>query len=110
MRKSVDLGGLRIIKNDQITSIDLLWLALLGVGQQGVGLILFTRAARMLSAASMGLIVLLEPVLGSLWAWLGTAERPAATTLAGGGVVIAAVLVKQWADRSATGNDPLATP
>ena len=28
----------------------------------------------------------------------------------GGGVVIAAVLVKQWADRSATGNDPLATP
>ncbi len=94
------LGGLPFVHLGEIHAADIGWLALLGVGQQGVGLMLFTVAGRLLPAASMGLITLLESVLGSTWAWLGTRERPTAATISGGLLVIAAVAIKQWADRS----------
>jgi drug/metabolite transporter (DMT)-like permease len=36
-------------------------------------------------------------VLGPLWAWLGAGEAPALATLAGGAVVIAALLLNELA-------------
>ena len=38
---------------------------------------------------------LLEVLLGPLWAWLGVGETPAAATLAGGGVVLAALFLNE---------------
>ncbi len=71
---------------------DLALLIGLGVGQIGLGLIFLTIGARLIPAAEVGLITLLEIVLGPLWVWLSRGERPGATTLAGGAIVLAAVV------------------
>jgi drug/metabolite transporter (DMT)-like permease len=81
---------------------DVLWLALFGAGQIGLGLILLTIGARLIPAAQVALISLLEVVLGPLWAWLAVGERPATATLVGGVIVVAAVVLQA--------RDPAAPP
>ena len=71
---------------------DLLALGLLGGGQIGLGLVLFTIGARLIPAAQVGLITLLEVVLGPLWVWLALSERPGSITLVGGAIVVAAIV------------------
>lgn len=73
---------------------DLGLLVALGVGQMGLGLAFLALGARLIPAAEVALISLLEVVLGPLWVWLARGERPAATTIAGGVVVIAAVAIQ----------------
>ena len=75
---------------------DWLVLAALGVGQMGVGLALLTVGARLIPPAQVAVISLLEIVLGPLWVWLAYDERPTAATVAGGVVVVAAVVVQAW--------------
>jgi drug/metabolite transporter (DMT)-like permease len=72
----------------------------LGVGQMGLGLAFLTLGARLLPAAEVALITLLEVVLGPLWVWLALAERPSTATLAGGAIVIAAVAVQAGAEKT----------
>jgi drug/metabolite transporter (DMT)-like permease len=78
----------------QIGGTDLGLLALLGVTQIGLGLVFLTMAARLIPAAEVALITLLEVVLGPLWVWLALSERPSTATLLGGLVVIAAVVLQ----------------
>jgi drug/metabolite transporter (DMT)-like permease len=73
---------------------DVLWLALFGAGQIGLGVILLTIGARLIPAAQVALISLLEVVLGPLWVWLADGERPSTGTLIGGAVVVAAVILQ----------------
>src|SRR5204863_1960354 len=75
-------------------SRDILLLAALGVGQIGLGLIFLTIGARLIPAAEVALITLLEIVLGPLWVWLALGERPALIALVGGAVVILAVVLQ----------------
>jgi drug/metabolite transporter (DMT)-like permease len=77
-----------------VTDRDLALLVLLGAGQIGLGLAFLTIGARLIPAAEVALISLLEVVLGPLWVWLALSEEPARTTLAGGAVVIVAVLLQ----------------
>ena len=81
---------------------DVWLLALLGVGQIGLGLGCLTIGARLIPAAEVALISLLEVVLAPLWVWLAYEERPAATTLVGGTIVLVAVLVQAGGERPAT--------
>jgi drug/metabolite transporter (DMT)-like permease len=76
---------------------DILLLALLGCFQLGLPCMLLVLAARHLAATEVALLALLEVVLGPLWAWLGAGEVPAATTLAGGAVVIGALVFNELA-------------
>lgn len=69
-------------------------LALLGAGQIGLGLALITVGARLIPAAQVALISLLEVVLGPIWVWLAYAEVPDAATLAGGAIVVAAIVIQ----------------
>jgi len=78
----------------QIGGVDLGLIALLGVTQIGLGLAFLTMAARLIPAAEVALITLLEVVLGPLWVWLALTERPSTATLLGGIVVIAAVVLQ----------------
>ena len=71
----------------------------LGVGQMGLGLLLFTMGARLIVASEVALITLLEVVLGPFWAWVAVGETPALMTVVGGVVVVVAVLV-QTTERS----------
>jgi drug/metabolite transporter (DMT)-like permease len=81
-----DLGAIR--------GDDVGWLASLGIGQIGLGFALLTVGARLIPAAQVGLITLLEVVLGPLWVWLALDERPNALTLVGGAIVIAAIVIQ----------------
>ncbi|HUG77962.1 MAG TPA: DMT family transporter [Burkholderiales bacterium] len=74
---------------------DLALLAFLGFFQLGLPCMLLVIASRRLLAPEIALLGLLEVVLGPLWAWLGAGEVPAAATLAGGGVVLAALVLNE---------------
>ena len=76
----------------EVGAKDLALLAGLGVTQIGLGLIFLTIGARLIPAAEVALITLLEIVLGPLWVWIALGEQPSATTLVGGGIVLAAVV------------------
>ena len=71
---------------------DVALLAGLGVGQIGLGLIFVTIGARLIPAAEVALITLIEVVLGPLWVWLARGEKPSAATLVGGAIVLGAVV------------------
>jgi drug/metabolite transporter (DMT)-like permease len=73
---------------------DIALLAGLGVTQIGLGLIFLSIGARLIPAAEVALITLLEIVLGPLWVWMFLGEQPSATTLAGGAIVLAAVVIQ----------------
>jgi drug/metabolite transporter (DMT)-like permease len=66
----------------------------LGVAQMGLGLAFLTIGARLIPAAEVALITLLEVVLGPLWVWLALSERPSTATLVGGAIVMVAVVLQ----------------
>jgi drug/metabolite transporter (DMT)-like permease len=86
---------------------DLLELMLLGAGQIGLGLVLLTIGARLIPAAHVALISLLEVVLGPLWVWLALAESPTGATLAGGAVIVAAVVIQAGGRRPGDVSEPV---
>ena len=73
---------------------DMALLAVFGVFQMGLALIMFTTGVRLIPSADAGLISVLEAVLAPAWVWLVFAEDPGLMTLIGGTVVVAAVI---WA-------------
>ena len=83
--------------------------AALGVFQMGLGLALLTIGARRLPPAEVALLTLLEVVLGPLWVWLAYSEQPRATTLVGGAIIMAAVVVQATA-REAEDADAVTAP
>jgi drug/metabolite transporter (DMT)-like permease len=78
----------------QVGSKDLVLLVLLGVGQIGLGFVFLTIGGRLIPAAEVALITLLEIVLGPLWVWLVLSEQPGAATLVGGVIVLVAVAIQ----------------
>jgi drug/metabolite transporter (DMT)-like permease len=71
---------------------DVAILAVLGFFQLGLPCMMMVKATRSLSAPEISLLALLEVLLGPIWAWLGAGEIPAQQTLAGGAVVMAALV------------------
>ena len=78
----------------EVPRSDIPELAAMGAGQIGLGLALLTVGARLIPAAQVALITLLEVVLGPLWVWLAYDERPETSTLVGGAIVIVAILIQ----------------
>jgi len=70
----------------------------LGVGQIGLGLVFLTIGGRLIPAAEVALITLLEVVLGPLWVWIFLSEQPGVATLIGGAIVLGAVAIQAGAD------------
>ncbi len=60
----------------------------------GIGNILFIAASRYLYAAEVTLFMLLEFALGPVWVWLFVNETPTAWTLAGGSIIMTAVVAR----------------
>ena len=89
---------------------DLGFLALMGVGQMGLGLAFLTVGARLIPAAEVALITLLEVVLGPLWVWIALGERPALIAVVGGVVVILAVVLQTTENVPARGVQRRAAP
>lgn len=72
---------------------DLLLVALLGLVILPVSLTLITRATHHLPAPEVSLIALLETVLGPLWVWLAVGEVPTTAVIAGGVLIVGAILI-----------------
>jgi drug/metabolite transporter (DMT)-like permease len=76
---------------------DIAILALLGFFQLGLPCMLMVRASRHLAAPELALLTLLEVIEGPLWSWLFAGEAIAPSTLSGGGVVLAALVLNELA-------------
>jgi drug/metabolite transporter (DMT)-like permease len=72
---------------------DFALLAVFGIAQMGLALVMFTAGVRLIPSADAGLISVLESVLGPLWVWIAFDENPGVRTMIGGAVVVCAVVV-----------------
>lgn len=68
----------------------------LGVFQIAVAYFLVTAALRSLPALESSLILLVEPALNPIWAWLLHAEAPGGWAVAGGAIILGATVVRSW--------------
>ena len=84
-----------VLAGDQeISRHDLLLCLLMGAGAVGAGYVLYTTAARRVRAGELSLIVNIELVLGPLWVAIVVSELPGITTLMGGTLIVAAVIIQ----------------
>ena len=74
---------------------DIALLALLGVAQLAVPCLVAVAAARVLPAPEVALLSLLEIVFGVTWTWLGADEAPSRDVLAGGALVLGALVANE---------------
>ena len=65
-----------------------------GFFQVGFGFILITIGARSTPSALVGIIMLIEAVLGPLWAWMFVNETPPIVVLFGGTIIVATVILQ----------------
>ena len=79
----------------QATAHDIGLLALLGLVQLAIPCVLSVLCARVLKAPEIALLALLEVIFGILLAWLGADEVPTQAVLAGGALVIGALVVNE---------------
>lgn len=75
----------------------------LGVFQIALAYVFVTAALRAIPALEAALILLVEPVLNPVWAWIVQGERPGPWALLGGGLILGATAVKGWLDARAPG-------
>jgi DME family drug/metabolite transporter len=70
----------------------------LGVFQIALAYVLVTRALETIPALEASLILLIEPVLNPVWAWVFQGERPGVWALVGGGVILGATTLRSVLD------------
>jgi DME family drug/metabolite transporter len=73
-------------------------LGFLGVLQLGVPYVFITRAVPHLRALEVALLMLIEPVLNPVWAWLVHGETPGPATLVGGALILGATVLRSVID------------
>jgi drug/metabolite transporter (DMT)-like permease len=81
--------------------IDIALLATFGLLQVGLGLTLFALGSRLLPSGQASLIATLETPLMAFWVWLAFTEVPAFRALAGGALVMGAVIADIIGDHRA---------
>ena len=74
-----------------ISSLQLVYLAIIGLVQVPFAFIMLTIAPRFANSAEVQLVYLLESILGPLWVWLVIHETPPLNTIVGGSMLLASV-------------------
>ena len=77
-----------------VSSYDIFLGFIAGFFQVGLGFIFITVGAKTTPSALVGIIMLTEAILGPLWAWLFINETPPLVVLAGGSIVLIAVVLQ----------------
>jgi DME family drug/metabolite transporter len=62
----------------------------------GLGYVCLTRSIRHVPAVDVATLLLVEPVLNPVWAWLIHNERPSGTALTGGAIIMVAAFAGSW--------------
>lgn len=88
------------IKAPSPTATEHIMLAYLGFIQIGVGYLLFTYGQRRIPALETSLISMLEPILNPVWVVLWYGERPSTWSIAGGAIILIALVLRQWYTRT----------
>lgn len=83
----------------ELTFKNLAGISFMGIIQIGLASLFFAYGIRRLSAVQAMLTATLEPVLNPVWVFFLLGERPAASALLGGALIILAVLVSALPDR-----------
>ncbi len=81
-----------------IGAADWATLAYLGVFQVALAYVFLTRGVGQLPALDASLLLLVEPGLNPVWAWVVHGERPSGLALGGGALILGATAMKAWAD------------
>jgi drug/metabolite transporter (DMT)-like permease len=63
--------------------------------------VFFSRAVPQVRAIEVSLLLLLEPVLNPLWAWLVHGETPGPYAVLGGAIILGATAQHAWSARAA---------
>ncbi len=74
-----------------ITSVQLVYLGIIGFILVPFAFIIFTIAPRYANSAEVQLVYLLESILGPLWVWLVIRETPSLNTIVGGSMLLLSV-------------------
>lgn len=69
---------------------------LLGVPQLAFGFICITIGSRTTPAVTVGLLMLLESICGTLWVWIFLNEIPPLSVIIGGTIIIVAIITKTF--------------
>jgi drug/metabolite transporter (DMT)-like permease len=77
----------------------------LGVFQIGLAYVFLTRAMRRTPALEASLLLLAEPAMNPVWAWLVHGERPAALAILGGVLILSATIGRSLAHAQCTEGD-----
>jgi drug/metabolite transporter (DMT)-like permease len=76
------------------STTDWLIVAYLGIFQIGMAYVFLVRGVRGIRALEVSLLLVLEPVLNAVWAWLIHAEQPGPWSLAGCALILIGVLIQ----------------
>ena len=82
------------------TTTDWLWIAYLGLGQVGLAYVFVTRATPHVPAVQIALILMIEPTLNPVIAWLVHDEVPSPSSLVGGASILCAVALQTGGRRT----------
>lgn len=92
----VAAGSAFFVPTFALAGKDVLWVGLLGLVILPLAFGLISVGPRYLPAAEVSLIMLLETVLGPLWAWLVLTEVPETATLIGGTILVGTLFLHGW--------------
>ena len=81
-----------------VTVVDIVTVLFLGIVQIGIAYLLLSRALKRVGALEASLLLMVEPALNPLWTWLVHGEAPGHWSLAGGGMILGATVLKSVLD------------
>tara|TARA_B100000575_G_C23003210_1_gene578009 strand:+ start:100 stop:963 length:864 start_codon:yes stop_codon:yes gene_type:complete len=91
--------GYFLSESFEFTQHDIFMGFLLGVPQLALGFICITIGSRTTASATIGILMLMETLLGPLWVWIFLNEIPPLSVFIGGAVIISAIILKSFDKR-----------
>jgi drug/metabolite transporter (DMT)-like permease len=85
-----------------ISAVTLGYIAIFGMLQNAIGLVLYAMGSRHVPAAEATFLAALEVPMTPFWVWLIFSETPSSATITGGAIVLAAMfghIVMEWRGR-----------
>ena len=89
-----------MVESFNFTGHDIFMGFLLGVPQLGFGFICITIGSKTTRSVTIGLLMLTETIFAPLWVWLFLNEIPPLSVFIGGAIIVAALILKSFDNKS----------